>query len=139
MRNNLPRDARLYFFDEAAEVAILHIGLNKDAEPAVLARNFARTFDAINLRDFTQRNHLSSGRRNQRVFNSSKIFTFAPLKPYLDWITGPSFNGRCDILAAEANFDGVEHILRLQSKACHSFAVDLNFEEWLPLHPAWRD
>ena len=47
-------DARLYFFDKAAEVAVLHIRLHEDAQPAILARDFARAVDAIDLGNFAR-------------------------------------------------------------------------------------
>ena len=68
-----------------------------------------------------------------------EVFAFAALEPHLDRIARASFDGGCDILPAEAGFDGVEHILSLQAVARHGFAISFDLEKRLALHAAWRD
>ena len=42
-------DALLDFLDEAAEVAVLHVGLHVDAQPAVLAGDFVGPDDCVRI------------------------------------------------------------------------------------------
>ena len=48
-------DPRFHLLDEAAEVAVLHVGLHEDAQASVLAGDFARALDAPDLGDLAER------------------------------------------------------------------------------------
>jgi len=109
--NNLPIDALLDLLDEAAKVAILHIGLNENAQPAVLARDFTGPRAAPDGRDlpsgicFPEGEATSTSPRRSIWSRSS-----GPAAP--GWKPLAAFNGRGDVLATQAGLHDVEHRLR---------------------------
>jgi hypothetical protein len=45
-----------------------------------------------------------------------------------------AFDGGADVLAADGDFHGIQHILRAEAVACHGGAIDFDVQIGFPLH-----
>ena len=87
-RLDLALQPRLHLVDEAAEVAVLHVGLDEHAQAPVLAGDLARAKDAPDLRHLAEGNHLAIGRGHEHVAQPFDVIALAPFEAHLD---GKSF------------------------------------------------
>src|SRR6185369_3926546 len=123
-----PIDPLLDLVDETAQVAVLHIGLDEDAQPAVLARDFTRAGVATNRCELSEGDELAGRRGDQHLAKALDVVAFAALQADLNGKTLPALDRRGYILAAEAGFHDAEQILSAESVPRHGLAVHFNLE-----------